>query len=547
MAVVTMDPDAVWADFQQQIAAEKEERLKPPLVRFFDGNWNLRGVVTRINRAHIQELNNETGVAEFELPLDYWISQWVANVKDRSTKNVFCTVDKDGARWSGILDEHTIVKNEDGTSVLRIRFLHDYVNLKHILVYSNPWLPPEVQFPRLWLLFGPSKWALKTTLLVNIIRLYSSAWAIKPDPMNPNGWDSLDQSTWMIAVKPGAIDNDDSLPALIHSRFKTMHDVAQDIVEDAQLTWTFRRYLNGDPPPWPGANLRHGCLVIDLEDKSGFTKGTSFGGNLFSGLLKAFINIDEDGLTEGVDYITDPNDPEEYRDPDFKGTLPEAPWVIYRDGVHTGIQNSEFTYKPPTAVGVVGGGHSMPGVNEIISATIQMIGDLTAMIPGVPPLGGIADALLKPLYTDVFLAFGKHRSQQRAYDLGASHLHEVWAEGSDRAYTLSWLLAMRTGMWATREQTSHTVTIADGAPYRIGQQGHGHFWLGDRIGTTVRGNPVEGQVFVDRVSELVLSWDRDKSPQWDITIGSREIRDPVVKAFEKIQKMLSLLRDLGVI
>src|SRR5690606_24708638 len=115
-------------------------------------------------------------------------------------------------------------------------------------------------------------------------------------------------------------------------------------------------------------------------------------------------------------------------------------------------------------------------LNELISATIQMIGDLTAAIPLVPPLGGIADAILRPLYTDVFLAFGKWRSQQRAYDLGSSHYHEFWSEGGDRAYTLAWLLATGTGVWATRQQTSHTVAVAVGAPYRTGQRGHGHYW-----------------------------------------------------------------------
>src|SRR5690606_27206675 len=149
------------------------------------------------------EVNNETGIAEFELPLDYWMSDWVVNLDERSTQNVHVTVDRDGARWSGRMESFSVVKNEDGTGVLRLRFTHDYEELKHILCYANPCLPPEVQFPRLWLLFGPARWALKTTLLVNIIRLYSSAWAIKPDPLNPAGWDSLDQSTWMIAVKPG--------------------------------------------------------------------------------------------------------------------------------------------------------------------------------------------------------------------------------------------------------------------------------------------------------------------------------------------------------
>lgn len=550
--VATLDFDAAFSELTGLRAAEREERLKPPLVRIFDGDWNLRGRVERIISASIQEVQNETGIAELELPLDYWISKWITDVDERSTSNVHLTVDKDGARWSGTMEHFKVSKLEDGTGVLQLRFKHDYEHLKHIIVWSNPFLPAEVQFPKLWLCFGPSRWALKTTLLVNLMRLQTSLWMLPDDPMNESEWGSFDQSHWMIAVKPGAITGDTSLPAIVHSRFKNMHEVAADIVEDAQLTWEFRRYLTGDPEPWPGANLRNGCLVIDLIDKSGYTTGTSFWGSIFAGLARMFVHIESDGLTEGVDIIYDPNlgmpapaPPPKYKDPTFRGTLPEAPWVIYRDGEHTGIQTSEFTFQPATDVRVVAGGHSMPGVNELISAAIQMAGDLTAAIPFVPPLGGVADAILKPLYTDVLLAFGNWGNPQRVAKLGASHYWEKWAEGGDRAYTLQWLIAMRMGMWETREQTSHSVLVADGAPYRIGQQGYGHFWLGDRIGTTARGM-ADGRVFIDRVSELNLAWDREHAPSWEITVGARAIEDPVIKAWQKLQRMLSILQDLGV-
>ncbi|MBP2211078.1 hypothetical protein JOJ87_001422 [Rhodococcus ruber] len=185
-------------------------------------------------------------------------------------------------------------------------------------------------------------------------------------------------------------------------------------------------------------------------------------------------------------------------------------------------------------------------MNELISATVQMIGDLTAMIPGVPPLGGVADAILAPLYTDTILAFGKWKNIQRAQRLGWSHYHEKWAEGADKAYTLSWLLAMRTGMWQTRESISHTLTVADGAPWRIGQRGHGHFFLGDRVGASILGLPA-GQLFVDRVTELTLAWDRDTTPTWTIVIGARDPEDPIIKLWEKFQDAMAAIKDLGLI
>ncbi|MFI8976922.1 hypothetical protein ACIGO9_28850 [Nocardia asteroides] len=710
MSTPTLDFDLAYAELTAAALEERRQRLAPPLVRLWDGNWMLRGRLTRIISAEITEALNETGMATIELPMDYWMSEWVVDTDARSTDNVHLTVDKDGVRWSGRMQSFTVRKETDGTAVLVMIFRHDYQELKHIICYPNPALPPEVQFPRVFALYGPSKWALKLCLLLNVMRLESSAWTLPDDPLDPAGWFNFNQSTWSMVVAPDPIGLDTSLPALVHSRMKTMHDVSSKIVADAQLTWTFRRFLPGDPPPWPGANLRPGCLVIDLVDKSGAHSLTSFFGNLFDGLVKAFIGIDDDGLEDGVHIVTDPNSPPgQYTEDGFKGTVPEAPWVIYRDGPDTGIQTSEFTVTPATDVGVVAGGHSAPYVNEVIGAAIQTVGDLIAAAVVVPPIGGALDTMLKPLYTDclsgdtvvhgpdgderidvlaergtsfrvwslapdgrrcpaiaafafkkgqarlfryvlddgrevkvtaahrfltragwteaqqvgvgtaiatvnhemvavtdtelvqpsdriddaefvgvpdgeavtyrqvvevealdiedfydlhvpgyvnysaagmwhhnTILAFGKWKNISRAQRLGWSRYHEHFAQGADKAYTLGWLLSMRAGMWATRGTTNHELVVADGAPYHIGAQGHGHFYLGDRVGSTVRGMP-PGKIFVDRVTEVSLAWDRDRSPGWKITLGNRDIKDPVVKAWEMLQDTLSFIQELGVL
>lgn len=543
-SVETIDFDAVFTQITDRLKAEQNQRLTPPLVRLWDGDWNLRGIIKRENNASFQYLDNETGIGSLEMPLDYFMSKWLVDIDGRGTTNVHITIDKDGSRWGGRMDEFKIIKDDDGRKYVRVIFKNDYEELKHILAWSNPFLPAEVQFPRLWICFGRARWALKTTLLVNLMRLESSLFMLPDDPMNPAMWNNFDQSTWWNVVKPD-LEPDHSVGAIVHSRFKNMHDVSKKIVADAQLSWEPRRYLQGDPPPWPGANIRHGCLVWDLIDKSGWTTGTSFGGNIFEGLFHELINIGADGITENVEQVDDPNVPGEYLTPGYKGTIPSMPGVVYREGEHTGIQASEFSHKPATDVGVVAGGHSMPGVNELISAAVQMVGDLTAMIPNVPPLGGVADAILKPLYTDVFLAFGKWKSPQRAQRLGGSHYHEKWAEGGDRAYTLAFLLAMRAGMWSTRETNRVTLTVADGAPWRIGQRGHGHFFLGDRVAFSVLGMK-PGRLFVERVSELTLAWDRDSTPGWQIQIGQREAEDPVARMAEDMQDFLGMLQELGV-
>lgn len=486
-----------------------------------------------------------------------------------------------------------------------------------------------------------------------------------------------------------------------------MHDVSKRIAADAQLTWEPRRYLDGDDPPWPGADLRHGCLVWDLVDNSGWDTETSFGGNLFTGLIRAFTTIGGDGISEGTTVISDPTFPPEYSQPGWKGTLPKAPGIILRDGERTGIQSNSFHWKPATDTEFVTGGHSMPGVNEAISAAVNMLGDLIAAALFVPPIGGMVDALLKPLYcvagdtqidgpdgkeridalaargdpfrvwsltpqgervaatadyafkkgraelfrytlgngrkltatahhrwlnrtgwaeaaktplgtdiatvndrrdavadetpardlrdsawtaveggraveysplvsiesvgvqdfydmhvpgwvnyagdgiwnhnTDVFLAFMKWQDIPRANRLGWSHYQETWCDGADRAYTLSALIALRTGMWRTREQTTHSVTVADGVEnLRVGQRGKGNAYIGTRIGTTVQDWGVPGRVYVDRITELTLWWDRKTTPHWDIVVGHREPEDPMMQILEMIQEISSIARDLGV-
>ncbi|WP_444979991.1 Gp37-like protein, partial [Nocardia grenadensis] len=82
-------------------------------------------------------------------------------------------------------------------------------------------------------------------------------------------------------------------------------------------------------------------------------------------------------------------------------------------------------------------------------------------------------------------------------------------------------------------------------PWLVGARGHGHFYLGHRIGSTVRGTP-KGRIYVDRVREITLNIDRDKGSRWDVTVGERVQEDPVKKAFERMQKLFRAIRAMGV-
>jgi hypothetical protein len=368
------------------------------------------------------------------------------------------------------------------------------------------------------------------------------------DPLDPNAWNvvgnTLNQSSWSMVVAPSAAATDNSPFAIISSRFKDYHTICSPTFEDAELTPTFRRYLTGDPLPWAGANLQNGALVIDIIDKSGWTSGTSFFGNIFDGLVYAVSQFTTDGYNDGTVEIPDPAFPASYSTPGVKGTNSAVPAIVYRSGPYSTIKTSLFDGSPPKEPQHITGGHSMPGVNELISAAIQQAGDLLAMVIGVPPIGGAVDAILSPLYTDVFLAFMGWKDITRAESLGWSHYKERWADGSDKAYTLGAIISLRTSLWATRNTHTHKITVNDGAPWIIGQAGLGQFYVGDRIGSTSKMIP--GNIYVDRVSEIAIKWDRKTMPQWEITIGQRKPYDPVLKAFQRIQAMMGAIHDLGV-
>lgn len=574
----------LWEWSQARTARLEAERLEPPRIRLWDGDMRLRGEVAGERAGEYEYIENETGTAMLQLSLDHYLAKWIMSFSGRDKRNVIVTFDKQGARWSGIMDRYRVFRDKFGDAYLEVWFKHDYEHVKHILCWSNPFLPAEImQFPKAWVIFGASKWCLLMTLFVNLMRLETSLWTLPDNPLDPNEWmgPSFNPATWRNQVKPFPLLSDNSNLTIIFSRFRSWHEVAKETLADAQLTVVCRRYLEGeDPHPFadlqgeldnpPSEDMfsmfpvRHGCLIWDIVDNSEWGTETAFGGSLLTGLTRAVVSIASDGTTEGVDvYTGDATFPGEYYQPGFLGTRPKAPWVVYEEGPYTGIESSEFTYFEATDTSIVSGGMSAPGVNEGIGAAVNMAGDIiTAHVSvggdiNIPPIGGLMDSVARPLYSDVFLAHQNTPTlramgetlplpglEDRLTDLGDFHYYEGWADNADKAFTISSLLAIRAKLWTTRAHSTHTIKVSDAAPYRIAE--NGHFWLGSRIGTTVLGYTIPDTIFVERVQKIGYSWGKDGPSGWQITIGRGEPKDPVAKAFKMIQDLNNGLGQLGI-
>ncbi|MFX0581180.1 phage tail protein [Nocardia nepalensis] len=554
-----MDLPSVYSNAQRAKVAREQQRFARPLVRLWDGDWNLRGICGAEISADFRWVLNQAGTGMLTLPYDNYLAKWAVDINGRATKNVHITVDKDGARWDGRLEKAVLKTDEHGITTVELLFLHSYQELKHIYCWSNPFLPAAVQFPREFLLAGPSVWVLKTALFVNLLRLQGQlSWTLPADPMDINQWSTLDMSNWPVVVVPCPYATDTSMWTIFGSRFKNFHEAASGTLESAQLAVTTRRWLQGDPPPWPGANLRSGTLVVDIVDKSGFWTGTSTGGNVWDGLQHTMQVLENDWLGYSPNVLPDPDAPALYKNPGWMGTLPSNPWVVYRQNEHTGIQTSQFVISPSSSVQILTGGHSMPGVNEAISSAIQfcgmIIGGLLGEVPYAGPiLQGIANGttevvntIAMALLSDTLLAWVQYLSPERAAASGWSHYYEHFETSTDRAYTLGSLLTLGEGLWKTRSYFTHKFTVANGEPYLIGDQGRGHFFLGDRVGSTVKGMPA-GSIYVDQVTGLELAWSRIASPAWQITIGSDHDHDmPFAKSMRVIADIVDEIHELAV-
>jgi hypothetical protein len=550
---VTATCEAILAATEDQKLVEERIRRAQPVGRIWDAEWNCQHVMGSEYMAQFSWISNDTGPGRTEFPFDSPIAKWIYDYQSRlnagSGRTVAITIDYCGARWSGMMDKFAVEQREDGDVVLVVDWVYDFEHLKWYSVVPNPFLPDGFQVPRAWLLAGPVPWILKVSLFLAIWREHNPFLTWPDDPMDLNNWASmgLDMSNWHIVVKPQSFIQalqSGAVWGVVTSRWQNFHDMAHYMLEDSELSIVCRRYLPGDDLPWAGANLRYGTLVIDIADKSGILIGTSNGGTVFDGLARTALEFANDFIDSTYDVVADADTPQDYFTIGKKYTDPKKPYVIFYEGDTSPVQTSSWIYSPSKGVQIEVGGHSAPGVNEALSATIQALGDVIGGLAQVGSLGGTIDTLLKPLYEDTVLAWQTFKSPERAAHTGWDRLHAYFQDGAGKAYTLASLAVLRAGMWATRSLVSWRVQVSDGAPYTVGDNGVGHFFLDDRVGLVLK---ADNKIHMDRCRRIDLAWGPETPPEWTINIGDERIwQDPAQRALGRIERLIAGLHDIGV-
>ena len=544
--------EQIWVATREQERRQERMRQADPVVELFDAEMRLQHLVRNEYGQNLVLPSNDTGNIKLPVPFDSPAGQWLWEEKARldrgEGKNVNIIVSYCGSRIGGLIENIDLDLDEKtGDQIITAEFLTDAERLKWYSCWSNPWFPEWIQWPQVFVLPGPITWVLSLMLDLQIQREAGSSWAVSSDPMDAAQRGDLDQSTYSMVVKPISFIQamaSGVLWGIAISRFKNFHAMAKPMMDDGEIACHIDIFMEGDPEPWPGANLRPGTRIVKFEDRSGTYSGTSHGGTIWDGLVRTVNEFFGDMIDSTTSIISGGTIPPEYYDPNAPPrTQKQLPFVVWRDGEISGLDRYKYRRTHSKGIQVVTGGHSAPGVNEAISAMVQMAFDLLSAAVFIPAVGGSVDALLAPIYTDALFAFIVARSALRAATQGWTRYFEYFA-GSARAYTLSSLLVLRAGFWKTRAFETVKFGARDASPFVIGEAGH--VWLDDRAGFTIRGDKT-GRIYVDRVSKVELTWDRQTPPTWTLTIGSDEaIQDPVAAAFEQLEEFTDAVQQLGV-
>jgi hypothetical protein len=555
-----------------------------PLFRLGDKNLSIVGELSGEMSAEFEELMVDSGTARYVVRYDNWMVDYIVNLT-RVEEDLHLLIDRDPLnandarkRWGGKIHTINIQRHEDGTSTVEMLAVSMREHAKRLLFAASPFLPPEVQLPKMWIMPGPIRTVLFMSMFVNLARLFVPGLSFLTNVFNPASWlnplstDSLfnvNPMEWPIQVAFVNPVSDTSMWTVLGATWTDWHSATGDLLKDAGCMLRAYTYLVGDVwNPYEElsdllglsqltqiansiAKPLRNCVVFRIEDKSGHRGPT---GTAFDGLLDVIgVNLDNFLSTTLIDANTglslDGEPVFEDNGSNFPifssllGVAPEVPKVIWREGQFTGLIDATHTLHKGSPRTVMTGGRSPALVNELQTFAIRwglsQLSDMINVAIGtmintafqMPMTPGL-DNLYQGQLDNVLFAWERWTDPLRALWNGDLSYQEYFERGSSTAYTLSGILTLQSALWKTRAYQSFKAVVRNGHPHTLTVDTE----LGDR-----NAFEFDGVLYVDQIYGDKCAVDRKTGLKDTLTIGDdKDKADPQARLMRAVQSMYTM-------
>lgn len=569
-----------------------------PLIRIADKNLEYMTELDGEIDCSYEELIDDTGKLTITILYDNWLADWMIN-QTREIEDLHILIDPNPAkpnwrtRWGGKVTEIHLKQDEEGIHTIQLIALSHREHAKRILVAANPIFPPEIQLPRMWVMPGPCRTAVTTTMFVNLARLFMPIWSTVTNIFNPAAWFNplgLDSALgfipteWPIQVAFVNPFLDQSRWTTVGATWTTFHDSFKDVLTDSGCVLRAYTYLTTDEDSpngeladmlkvfpalvkqFTGTDLkdtdqtidqicapRRNCVVFSVEQKDGRTGPT---GTIIDGII-ATVAVTLDDLITPVTVNLDTGkvyDPGQvlngmpieeatgvertYLFETLTGTAPDPPKVIWWEGDYSGAITTDLTFHKSSVKTIMTGGKSPTIVNQGITFSIKYalakLSDViswyaTAGVQQQVPGTNGLDAIYQGQLDNTVLAWQRYTNPIRAIHAGDLSWQEHFEKGSGTAYVLASILTLRAGDWKTRPYASYKASVLNGHPW-IAQV---DYQLGDRVGFEK-----DGIIYVDSCFSIRTKWSRSEPLRVIVGIGDDKSKgDPFAAAFKTLAVM----------
>lgn len=445
-----------------------------------------------------------------------------------------------GKRWSGRVDECHRVRDENGVITYEVQLISDWAFYQRILAWPSPLAPLAIQFPRNFIMIGGAITCIKTTILLNLMRLQIPLWDLSPlvdvlsavasvggigsvskwrdmdtDAQN-NPWDIGNwtrginpAANFPVAVAPHNPFTDPSRFTAFSARMVPLDQLFDQILKDEGLNLTAVVQFPGEIGP-SGMTVTRPTIVLDCIDNAGVATGPT--GTFLDGLVYGITRTLDDGYTQVIEESTRDVSPK-YFERGFTGQDPRDPWITIEDDSPQ-VVKSKLSSFHPVARDVIVGGRSPAWLNKGVNLLIEAAISAALALAGI---SGIAPTILDGILDDVFLAFIRYRHAIRAATLGPYALPEYFAPGGEVALSLSGLQTAVSAIWDTRGYRAYEVTIRNAMPLEFGK----HMDIGYPLRFLV-----DGEYYTQYLEGATVTDTRDDRMMVDLRVGDPRASEP---------------------